>query len=103
MIWLYLANTLLACAIILAVLFPRETRQFLARTGLWPWLQRIDTRRFALAVERLGLLLIVAALALFASILSGHHPADWSLPAGEGLLFGVALFLAGYWSRPPRS
>jgi len=101
MIWLYLANTLLAFAIIWAVLFPNGARRLLSRTGLWPWLQDIDRRRFALVVERLGLFLIVAALALFASIASGSHPADWSLPAGEGLIFGIALFLAGYWSRPP--
>ncbi|AIA56400.1 hypothetical protein [Acidithiobacillus caldus] len=101
MIWLYLANTLLVCAIVLAVLFPSATRRLLIHLGLWSRLQTIDTRRFALAVERLGIFLMVAALALFASILSGSHPADWSLPAAEGLFFGVALFLAGYWSRPP--
>ncbi len=101
MIWIYLANTILALGIVFAVWFPDPTKHFLQRLGLWEWVLRVDRARFALWTERLGLFLVVASLALFASILTGSHPADWSLPAAEGLFFGFALFLAGYWSRPP--
>jgi hypothetical protein len=46
---------------------------------------------------------MVAAAALFASILAGGHALDWALPASEGLFFGLALVVLAHWSgkKPP--
>ena len=99
MIILYVLNTLLALMIVLAVWFPAETRRVLERLGLWEWVRGIDRVVFSRWVERLGTFLVVAALALFISIALGGHPWDWVLPAGEGLFFGAALWLVGFWSR----
>lgn len=100
MIILYLLNTLFVLGIVLALWFPAETRRILTRLGLWDWIQGIDREVFSRWVERAGIFLMIAALALFVSIAMGGHPWDWILPAGEGLFFGVALWLAGFWSRP---
>jgi hypothetical protein len=99
MIYLYILNTIFVVLIVLAVWFPREARTVLQRLGLWEWVRGIDGKAFRLWVRRLGILLILMAVALFASILTGSHPWDWALPAGEALFFGGMLYWVGHWSK----
>ncbi len=103
MIWLYVINTCFAVGIVLAVLFPRQTQRLLRMLGLWNLVSSVDTIRFQKIMQSLAIFLMVAAVALFASILAGGHPLDWALPASEGLFFGLALVVLAHWSgkKPP--
>lgn len=103
MIWLYVINTCIAVGIVLAMLFPRQTQRLLRLLGLWNLVSSVDTVRFQKIMQSLGIFLMVAAAALFASILAGGHAPDWALPASEGLFFGLALVVLAHWSgkKPP--